>query len=464
MKTNPSSTDCGAVTPLYTRRDVLRKMSCGFGYLAFAGMSGLAARGAAGAAPGGTHFPPKARRVLFLCMRGAPSHVDTFDYKPRLNADSGKAGQRSGTKLLGSPWKFSQQGRSGLWISELFPELARHADELCMVHSMSTDLPSHPQAMIQLHTGSAQAIRPSLGAWTLYGLGSLNKNLPGFVTLTPSAGGGGAQNYGSAFLPAMYQATRIGSDNRPIVEAEVRNLVSPAGAGVQQAQLELIQELNRQKLAADGRNPEVEGAIASMELAFKMQSEMPAVLDLNRENEAMRKRYGIGAGPTDDFGRKCLLARRMLEAGVRFVEVSHGNWDQHFNLNAGLRANCAATDRPLAALLDDLRERGMLKDTLVIWAGEFGRTPHAQGSDGRDHNNEAFTLWMAGGGVRPGFSYGNSGEYGYRAVENRVRIADFHATVLALLGLDHERLTFNYAGRDFRLTDVSGGVVGPLIG
>lgn len=455
------SMPCGTGAPLWTRRDVLQKISCGFGYLAFAGLNGFQGRALA-ENPSGTHFAPRARRVLFLCMRGAPSHVDTFDYKPRLNADSGKPGPRPGTRLLGSPWKFAQHGGSGLWISELFPELARHADKLCMVHSMHTDLPAHPQAMIKLHTGSSQAIRPSLGAWTLYGLGSLNRNLPGFVTLTPPAAG--AQNYGSAFLPAMYQATKIGADNRPIAEAEVRNLVPPVGVEAQRLQLELIQQINREKLAADRQNPEVEGAISSMELAFKMQSEMPVVLDLNRESEAMRARYGIGSGATDDFGRKCLLARRMLEAGVRFVEVSHGNWDQHFNLNAGLKANCAATDRPLAALLEDLQQRGMLQDTLVIWAGEFGRTPHAQGSDGRDHNNEAFTLWMAGGGVRPGFAYGDSGEHGYRATENRVSIADFHATVLALLGLDHERLTFNYAGRDFRLTDVSGNVVNPLIG
>ena len=463
MNTLSFATTCGTGTPLLSRRDVLQKMSCGFGYLAFAGLNGLV-RPALGEPVGGTHFAPKARRVLFLCMRGAPSHVDTFDYKPKLNADSGKPGPKPGTRLLGSPWKFTQRGRSGLWMSELFPELGRHADKLCMVHSMHTDLPAHPQAMIKLHTGSTQSIRPSLGAWTLYGLGTLNRNLPGFVTLTPPAAGGGAQNYGSAFLPAMYQATKIGADNRPIAEAEVRNLVPPVGVESQKLQLDLIQKLNREKLVAGRQNPAVEGAISSMELAFKMQSEMPVVLDLNRENKAMRKRYGIGEGSTDDFGRKCLLARRMLEAGVRFVEISHGNWDQHFNLNAGLRANCAATDRPLAALLEDLEQRGMLKETLVIWAGEFGRTPHAQGTDGRDHNNEAFTLWMAGGGVRPGFAYGNSGDYGYRAAENRVSIADFHATVLALLGLDHERLTFNYAGRDFRLTDVAGNVVKPIIG
>jgi hypothetical protein len=465
MNPYPFASPCGQTTPLFTRRAILREMSCGFGYLAFAG---LAAKAAAPLGESPSLNPPqllpKAKRVIFLCMRGAPSHVDTFDYKPQLMKDSGKAGRRPGTRLLGSPWKFSQHGRSGLWISELFPELAKHADALCLVRSMQTDLPAHPQAMLKLHTGSSQFIRPSLGAWTLYGLGSLNENLPGFVTLTPPSGGGGAQNYGSAFLPARFQATRIGTESRPIAEAEVRNLVSQQPAGNQHTQLDLIQTLNRQKLARESSNPEVEGAIESLELAFKMQSQMPKVLDLSQETDATRSLYGIGRDPTDDFGRKCLLARRLVEAGVRFVEVSHGNWDQHFNLNAGLRANCAATDLPLAGLLSDLQQRGLLEDTLVVWSGEFGRTPHAQGNDGRDHNHQAFTLWMAGGGVRSGQAYGASDEHGYEAVQDRVQIPDLHATLLALLGLDHEKLTFNYAGRDFRLTDVAGSVVRQLIG
>ena len=460
----PATHSCGHITPLFTRRDILRNLSCGFGYMAFAGLATSASAAATSPlAPKPTHFPARAKRIIFLCMRGAPSHVDTFDYKPALNADSGKPGMRPGTKLLGSRWKFSQHGRSGLWISELFPHTARHADQLCLVRSMQTDLPAHPQAMLKLHTGSSQFIRPSLGAWSLYGLGSLNENLPGFITITPPAGGGGAQNYGSSFLPAMYQGTRIGTDNRPIADAHVRNLTPPLPNATQRTELDLAQALNRRKLERDQHNPQVEGVIESFELAFKMQAQMPQVLDIDRESEATKKLYGIGTPATDDFGRKCLLARRMAEAGVRFVEVSHGNWDQHFNLSSALSANCAATDLPIAGLLTDLEKRGLLNDTLVLWSGEFGRTPHAQGTDGRDHNHQAFTLWMAGGGVRPGYSHGSSDDYGYKAAEHPAQIHDLHATLLSLLGLDHEKLTFNYAGRDFRLTDVAGEVIQPIL-
>ena len=469
---------CNSITPLFTRRDVLRNFSCGFGWLAFAGLAGRAhalapVPAATGPlAPKATHFPARAKRVIFLTMRGGPSHVDTFDYKPQLTADNDKPGKRPGTKLLGSKWKFAQAGQSGQWISELFPHVAKHADELCLMRSMQTDLPAHPQAFLKMHTGNSQFIRPSLGAWTLYGLGSLNENLPGFVTLSPPAGFGGAQNYGSAFLPAIYQATRIGSDNQPIARAEVRNIETKLSPYAQRQELELIQSLNREKLARDRVNPDVEGVIESYELAFKMQSQMPQVMDISKESEATKKLYGIGSGggggmgsyfnpsgSTDDFGQKCLLARRCIEAGVRFVEVAHGNWDQHFNLSTGLSANCKSVDQPIAGLLTDLQQRGLLKDTLVVWAGEFGRTPHAQGGDGRDHNNKAFTIFMAGGGVKGGLSYGQTDEYGYEAVENPVQIHDLHATILALLGLDHEKLTFRYAGRDFRLTDVAGNVV-----
>jgi hypothetical protein len=391
-------------------------------------------------------------------MRGGPSHVDTFDYKPQLTADTGKAGKRPGTSLLGSKWKFAQHGKSGLWISELFPNVAKHADELCLLRSMQTDVPAHPQAFMKMHTGSFQFVRPSLGAWALYGLGTENENLPGFVTLTPPGAFGGAQNYGSSFLPAVYQGTRIGSDNRPIAGTEVRNMTSPLNDRAQRAELDLVQTLNRQVLQRDKVNPDVEGVIESYELAFRMQSQMPQVLDISKESEATKKLYGIGSAPTDDFGRKCLLARRFVESGVRFVEIAHGNWDQHFNLTNALQNNCAAVDQPIAGLLSDLAARGLLKDTLVIWGGEFGRTPHAQGGDGRDHNNKGFTMWMAGAGVKPGFSYGQSDEYGYEAVEGKLPIHDFHATILAFLGLDHEKLTFRYAGRDYRLTDVSGHV------
>lgn len=455
-----NTTSCGHVTPLLTRREVLSTLSCGFGWLAF---SGLASAADAPLAPKPSHFPPKAKRVIFLCMRGGPSHVDTFDYKPKLTQDDGKPGKRPGTKLLGSKWKFTQRGKSGLWISDLFPGIAQHADDMCLVRSMQTNVPAHPQAMVNLHTGNSQFVRPSLGAWTLYGLGTTNQNLPGFITIAPTQSFGGAQNYGSAFLPAIYQATKIGSENRSVAGAQVRNIESTLAPAAQRAELELIQTLNREALRRDRYNPEIEGVIESYELAFKMQSQMPAAMDITKETDATKKLYGIGNGSTDDMGRKCLLARKFIESGVRFVEITHGNWDHHFNLTTTLANNARDVDTPIAGLLTDLKQRGLLKDTLVVWSGEFGRTPHAQGGDGRDHNNKGFTLWMAGGGAKGGTSYGTTDDYGYEAVENKVQIHDLHATILALLGLDHEKLTYRYAGRDFRLTDVSGTVVKDII-
>ena len=452
---------CGITTPLLTRRDVLSTLSCGFGWLAFSGLAGAAENGPL--SPKASHFPGTAKRVIFLCMRGGPSHVDTFDYKPKLTEDTGKSGKRPGTKLLGSKWKFAQHGKSGLWISELFPSVAKHADDMCLVRSMQTNVPAHPQAMVNLHTGNSQFVRPSLGAWTLYGLGTANENLPGFVTITPSQGFGGAQNYGSAFLPAIFQATKIGSDNRSVNGAQVRNIQGSLNPTAQRAELELIQTLNREALRRDRYNPEIEGVIESYELAFKMQSQMPAVMDLDKETDATKKLYGIGGGTTDDMGRKCLLARKLVESGVRFVEINHGNWDHHFNLSTTLARNASEVDTPIAGLLADLKQRGLLKDTLVVWSGEFGRTPHAQGGDGRDHNNKGFTLWMAGGGIKGGMSYGATDDYGYEAVDKKVQIHDLHATILATLGLDHEKLTYRYAGRDFRLTDVSGTVVKEIL-
>lgn len=460
---------CSCVTPLVTRRQVLEYTSCGFGWLAF---TNLAQRMLASPrqepadhplAPKKPHFPAQAKHVIFLCMRGGPSHIDTFDYKPKLVSDSGKAGPRPGSKLLGSKFEFRKHGSGELWISELFPSLAKRANDLCMIYSMQTDLPAHPQALIRLHTGTSQFIRPSLGAWTLYGLGSENENLPGFISITPPSGFGGATNYGSSFLPAIYQGTRLGSDNRPIETAELAHLRSKQTKDQQRAEIDLLQTIDRLKLTKDQFNPDVEGAIEASELAFKMQSEMPEVMDLERESEATLRAYGIGQRSTDDFGRKCLLARRMVEAGVRFVELTHGNWDHHNNLSAALQRNCGEVDQPMAALIADLDKRGLLKETLVVWTGEFGRTPYAQGQDGRDHNNKAFTLWMAGGGVKGGYAYGASDDYGYEAAVNPVSIHDLHATMLALLGLDHERLTYNHAGRDFRLTDVHGNVVKEII-
>ncbi len=446
--------------PLFSRRDVLSSVSCGFGYLAF---SALAARAAVAndkpLSPKQPHFTPRAKRVIFLCMSGGPSHVDTFDYKPRLITDDGKPGSRPGSVWLAPKAEFKQRGKSGLWISDFFPNVAAHADDLALLRSMQTDVPAHPQAFLRMHTGSSQFVRPSLGAWATYGLGTENENLPGFITIAPPNNVGGAQNFGSSFLPAIYQGTRIGSGNRFGQQALVKNLQPPGTPQAQRLELDLIQSLNREAQQRDPQNAALEGVIESYELAFKMQSQMPAVLDIAKESDATKKLYGVGDRDTDDFGRKCLMARRFIEAGVRFVEVGSGNWDHHFNLSSALARNCSSVDKPIAGLLTDLKQRGLLKDTLVIWGGEFGRTPYAQGNDGRDHNNKGFTLWMAGGGTKGGTSYGATDDHGAEAVQDKVSIHDLHATILHQLGLDHAKLTFRYAGRDFRLTDVKGEVV-----
>jgi hypothetical protein len=459
------------VTPL-TRRTLLRTLASGFGYLAFADLAQRAAWAAPTAnplAPKAPHFPARAKRVIFLCMNGAPSHVDLLDPKPRLTADHGKPSPMTPggrTRLMGSPWKFSPQGNSGTEFSELLPEMGRHADELTVIRSMQTDVPAHGPASIQLHTGSAQFVRPSLGAWTLYGLGTESENLPGFINLSAPTANGGAQKYGAGFLPAIYQGTpigQLGAFGRTSGELKVTNVANAKLSPAQQrAQLDLIQALNRERMARDGTNPQVEGLIESFELGFRMQAEAPALLDLSGETAAIRKLYGIGEEGTDFMGRQCLLARRFAEAGVRFIEVNHGDWDDHRGLTTALPKHCHEVDKPVAGLLTDLRARGLLKDTLVIWGGEFGRTPHGQ-SDGRDHNAKGFSLWMAGGGVKGGAVYGATDEYGYEAVHNPVHIHDWHATILHLLGLDHEKLTYRHAGRDFRLTDVKGRVVREIL-
>ena len=473
-------------TPLSSRRRFLKTTSSGFGYMAFAALAHeQALRGETAAAgplaPKQPHFAPRAKHVIFLCMQGAPSHVDTFDYKPKLIADAGKqapsaAGRYGQAKLMPPQWKFSQHGKSGLWISELWPNVAKHADNLCLLNSMATDLPAHPQAFTQLHTGTTQFVRPSLGAWTLYGLGTMNQNLPGFVTINPP--GNATRTFGSAFLPAIHQGTKVGGSGIPGLPAA---LARRFGGGNEQAtvaniknnrltteaqrtQLDLVQALNQSTMQQSGGvSAEVEGVIESYELAFRMQAEVPKVMDLSKETEATKALYGIGEDETDTFGKQCLMARKFVEAGVRFIELTHGNWDQHFNLKATLQQNCNQVDQPIAGLLADLKARGLLKDTLVIWGGEFGRTPHSQGDDGRDHNNKGFTMWMAGGGVKGGMNYGMTDDYGYEAVLNKMHIHDWHATVLALMGLDHERLTYRYAGRDFRLTDVYGTVAKEII-
>ena len=464
-----------------TRRDFLKQSSSGFGYLAFSALNTWAAEQSAMAGPlaaRSPHFAARAKHVIFLCMQGGPSHVDMLDYKPKLAQDSGKSappsvGRYGQASLLGSPWKFSQHGSSGMWISELLPNLAKHADELCVINSMCTDVPAHPQAFTQLHTGTTQFVRPSLGSWALYGLGTLNDNLPGYITINPPVQSSRA--FGSAFLPAVYQSTKVGGATFPGAfgqrygggggEPSISNDKNPRlPPAEQRTQLDLIQALNKAQLKQEGgTSVEVEGVIESYELAFRMQGEVPKVMDMSNESAATKQLYGIGETGTDTFGKQCLLARKFVEAGVRFVEISSGNWDQHRNLKADLERNCSGIDKPVHGLLADLKQRGLLKDTLVIWGGEFGRTPHAQFTDGRDHNSKGFTMWMAGGGVKGGMNYGMTDDYGYEAVQNKMHIHDWHATVLHLLGLDHERLTYKYAGRDFRLTDVSGTVAKEIV-
>jgi hypothetical protein len=452
--------------PFFSRRSMLQSAACGFGYLALADLCSraLAAEPVeeerhyqSPLLPKAPHFPAKAKRVIFLFMQGAPSHVDTFDYKPQLYKDDGK--EVLGRKLLAPPWKFGRAGKSGLYISELFPNVAQHADDMCVLNGMYTDNPAHPQATIQMHTGSVRFVRPSMGAWVLYGLGTQNQNLPGFITINPPPGVGGAQNYGAGFLPASFQATRLdGTTNRGMEN------IAPALVGSnQRKQIDLIQAMNHDLLAKSGSNPQIEGVIESFELGFRMQSAVPGVMDLSKEPSHVLNMYGIGEQGTDTFGRQCLMARRFAEAGVRFIEVAHAGWDQHTQLHQRHQQNAQSVDRPIAGLLADLKQRDLLKDTLVIWGGEFGRTPTAQGRDGRDHNNKGFSLWMAGGGTKGGFKFGETDEYGAKAVTDKVHIHDLHATILALLGLDHEKLTYRYAGRDFRLTDVYGSVAKQII-
>ncbi len=462
----------------FSRRAALKSAAAGFGYLAFAGLSTWAAEKDNPLAPKKTHFPARAKRVIFLCMEGAPSHVDTFDYKPKLAEDDGKTmrGARFGGKLLASPWKFSQHGQSGLWISELFPELAKQADELCLLRGMHTDVPAHSQAFLQLHTGIFQFKRPSMGAWTFYGLGTDNENLPGFVTVGPPLQNGGPANYGSAFLPAVYQGTPIsgfrsfgpmggGPGRAGGGSGSVSNIRNPnQSADAQRMQIDYLQSLNRETLEREPNDPGVEGAIEAFELAFRMQKDLPKVMDIANESAATKALYGIGEQATENFGRQCLLARRLVEAGVRFVEITSNGWDHHQNLKTALGNKATSIDKPIAGLLKDLKSRGLLKDTLVLWGGEFGRTPYAQGTDGRDHNARGFTTWMAGGGAKGGLSHGSTDDYGAQAVEGKVHIHDWHATILHLLGLDHEKLTYRYAGRDMRLTDVKGNVVKEIVG
>jgi hypothetical protein len=420
--------------------------------------------------------------VIFLFMQGGPSHVDTFDYKPLLAERHGqsfdfeddrvraKTGQRSSAqRVMQSPWTFRQYGETGRWVSDLFPETARHVDRLCLVHSLHTEGVAHGPATLFLHCGATNFVRPSMGAWIVYGLGSENQNLPGFVTIAPSAGNGGPRNYGPAFLPPGCQGTALGDVNAR--ELSVRNLVPPPGvAGSHRRSLDLAQSLSRTQLARVGAGTgELETVIESYELAWRMQQSAPGILDLSGESPDTRTLYGLDDPVTERFGEQCLMARRLCEAGVRYIQVNYGDnsanpaWDQHSNLPKHAE-HARRVDRPIAGLLTDLARRGLLEDTLVWWGGEFGRTPYAQDNGtGRDHNPSGFTMWLAGGGVKPGLSYGRTDPFGHQAVENRVHMHDLHATILHLLGLHHEQLTFRYSGRNFRLTDVHGRVVTDIL-
>ena len=462
------------------RRAALRSMACGFGALAFAGMAGLAGGPLAARPPG---VRARAKRVIFLFMQGGPSQVDTFDPKPllarhdgqqmpfddaRVIANTGRAA--SAQRVMRSPWGFRQHGQSGRWVSELFPNMARWVDRLCFLQGMHTEGVAHGPATLFLHCGSTQFVRPSIGSWVSYGLGTANENLPAFVTLSPSLGNGGARNWGPAFLPPVHQGTPLGVAGRPAREMALASLPAPGSdPAARRRAFELVQAINREQAVARPGDLAAEAVLHSYELAWRMQSEMPALTDLSGESASTRRMYGIGEDATDEFGQQCLVARRLCEAGVRFVQVTYGDntanprWDQHSDLPRHA-VHARATDLPVAGLIADLERRGLLDDTLVWWGAEFGRTPYAErDGTGRDHNPGGFTVWLAGGGVRAGMAWGGTDDFGHLATHGRVHMHDLHATVLHLLGLDHERLTFRHEGREHRLTDVHGEVVRPIL-
>jgi hypothetical protein len=464
------------------RRHALAAFANGFGLV---GLAGLLADARAADAPRGITppdpadplaprppmYPAKAKRVIFLFMSGGPSHVDLFDPKPKLKEFAGKPLPFDQPKLvrtktvncLPSPWTFAKHGRAGADISELFPHLAGRADDLCILRGMWADNINHNGACLQMNTGEQAFSRPSLGSWLLYGLGSENRSLPGFVVVSPSQPAQGAPLWSNSFLPAAYQGTLVSNLAKP-----VENLPAAGATAAQRKQLDALKRLNELHQAGREDDTALAARIASYELAFRMQAEAPEAFGVDAESKATKDLYGVGAGPTDIFGRQCLMARRLVERGVRVVQVYHTQtakrsscqlWDQHGSLKSELPANCLATDKPIAGLLTDLKARGLLDDTLVIWGGEFGRTPTGEGADGREHHPFGFTMWLAGGGVRGGITHGATDEFGWHAVDGKVHVHDLHATVLHLMGIDHERLTYRHAGRDYRLTDVHGRVV-----
>lgn len=469
---------CEPTPPPWTRRDLLRTTANGFGLLALADLLAGASTAADTPVDGKnplavrpSHFAPKAKRIIFLFMHGGPSQVDTFDYKPALKKFDGQPypGQKPRVQfantgnLLASPWEFKPGGKSGLLVSDLFPHVRTMADELCVLRSIHADNSAHGGALLQLHTGSDTFVRPSIGSWLAYGLGTENQNLPGFITINPTLGHGGVQNWSSAFLPAAFQGTPIGHAGIKNKDSQLRDITNKeTPADLQRLQLDLLKKMNQSHLHQSGPDNALEGRINAFELAFRMQTEAPSLMDFRDETKETLALYGIADdAKTDNFGRQCLLARRLAEKGVRFIQCTHSyKWDQHDNLKKDHERNAREVDQPIAGLLTDLKRRGLLKDTLVWWGGEFGRTPTAQGNrDGRDHNPHAFSMWVAGAGVKVGTAVGATDDFGYYAAENKMHLHDLHATLLHLMGLDHEKLTFRYAGRDFRLTDVKGRVV-----
>lgn len=474
-----------AALPAISRRYLLRRSACGFGLLGLTSLLAEQCRASEPAhplAPKAPHFTPRAKRVIFLFMHGGPSHMDTFDPKPRLTQDHGKPlpfkrpltfAEDSVGNLLKSPWQFRKCGQSGIDVSELFPNVAKFADDLCVIRSMVGDSVAHGGAILQLHTGSNTFTRPSMGSWVIYGLGTENQNLPGFLTLKPGLSHGGAKNWSSGFLPAAYQGTAVGHGG---IKAEdlaepIEHLKNAGLTGDQQRyELDMIQKMNRSSAARWQHDSELEARIQAFELAFRMQTEAPEAFDISKESEATKKLYGLDQPETRDFGWQCLMARRLAERNVRFIQINHeygpGNevgWDAHSELIRLHTRTALQVDLPIAGLLHDLKARGLMNDTLVVWGGEFGRTPVAQAGDGRDHNPYGYSMWMAGAGVKKGFVYGATDEFGYYAVEDRMHIHDLHATILHILGLNHERLTYLYGGRAFRLTDVAGQVAEKML-
>ncbi len=484
--------NCGAGFGALALTDILSRSSAWAGSVSDSGSSaGEAASVPNPLAAVAPHFAARAKRVIFLFMHGGPSHVDTFDYKPMLSEYHGQPLPFAKPRiqfaqtgnLLRSPWRFRQYGDCGAWVSDLFPNVGRMSDDITYLKSIHGSNEAHGGALLKIHTGSDTFVRPSMGAWISYGLGTENDSLPGFVTINPTLGHGGVRNFGSAFLPPVHQATRIGSSGKNKDKgkpAAIQNITNAdVSAELQSKQLELMRDLERiKRSSADGysagdslraaekksagipvADAELNARIESFELAFRMQTEAPEIFDLSKESESVKSLYGIDQEPTSNFGTQCLLARRLSESGVRFVQVSHAYWDQHSELKEKHTELAAQVDKPIAGLLQDLKQRGLLQDTLLIWGAEFGRTPTAQGKNGRDHNPHAFTWWMAGGGVKAGFSFGESDDFGFYAAQDKVHVHDLHATILHLLGIDHERLTYLYGGREFRLTDVEGRVV-----